>query len=287
MKRAQPWGKGRTDGEEGNDDRGGRGDTGGRGGGAGHLAMAISVMTARWRDVVLGSTLFCAVVWGGSAMAASSPASSLGPHPATLTLDLVVMMRQGNTVTIYQQAEFAPHEPDQVFGVLSGATGIRALAGRITAIHGDVVTVTPQQGSATVVYRVPWSSHQVSTALQNPGTIDTVRLLLGPGLRLPAAANPVWAFLGTGALSAKVATVFSDYETTQVHAGQSLPLLLKAGTPTTASPVLGKSSSAPVGIAGDVALGLLGLVAGSGWILVYHHRQRARRPAASGVGEVK
>jgi hypothetical protein len=263
-----------TKGGDGDADRVG-GHAGGRGPRAGRLPISRRPFPRRWVGAFV-LALVASLAAPPHVEAVSPPPSPLAPGLATVSQELLVVVRHGTSLAVFEEARFNPHEPDRVLGLLSGASQVRAIDGAVSPFSGNRVRVAGTSRSITIEYRLPWDGRRTVETLAGAGTIDDLSLYLGPGLELSQAANPSWSYDGLARILPGVATDFATYVTTGVHAGETLDITWQPGSAVPAAAAPAPAHPAASG-AGDVVLALMGLLAGGSWGLLYWRISRVRQ----------
>lgn len=250
---------------------------GGRGPRAGRLPISCRPFPRRWAGALV-LALVASLAAPPRVDAVSPPPSPLAPGLATVSQELLVVVRHGASLAVFEEARFNPHEPDRVLGLLSGASQVRAINGTVSPVAGNRIRVAGTSRSITIEYRLPWDGRRTVETLAGAGTIDDLSLYLGPGLQLPQAPNPAWSYDGLARILPGVATAFATYVTTGVHAGERLDITWEPGSAVPAVPPPAPAGPAASG-AGDVVLALMGLLAGGSWGLLYWRISHVRKAA--------
>lgn len=192
----------------------------------------------------LGSAL---VLWGAwsvpAAHAATTPAGKIG-------MEMIVFLPQAGRLAVFQQVVMTGKVADPTVGLLPGATGVSAINARIAHSGAGFVVVSGTPGQFALRYDIPWNGKSANLSVPAYLATSALVFLVPQSLSVPAVLNPALVPAGHGKLPGiPHSPVFNEYATTNVAAGQALPVVLEeqaAGASTGQTPLFPSGGNHPL-----------------------------------------
>lgn len=178
---------------------------------------------------VFGIVPLCVTLLGSPGVMAA------GMPPTPVSTEMVILIPHGRHLAVFQQVVEARRGPTSV-GLIDRTRAVHVIGGHLTSPgHGKMVRVTPTGRRFALRYTVPWNGQDRTMSWQSPQAVGSLLVLTPPKIDLPPVLNPAWQAVGQGRIpGVPNSPVFKEYETGQVHGGESLSLVLekiRAGLP--------------------------------------------------------